>query len=68
MLSKTEQEVQTPRSQTAAAAPALSKALARVLSATECKENEAERRLPDSCLEDHTTREEAGKTQWLCDD
>lgn len=67
VLSKTELEVQTPKSQTVTAAPALSRALARVLSATESKENEAERRHPDSCLDDHTTRNEAGKTQWLCD-
>lgn len=65
MLSKAEKEVQTAQSQTVTAAPALSRALARVLGATECKENEAEKRHPDSFLDDHTTGEEAGKTQWL---
>lgn len=64
--SKTEKEVPTIKSQTFTAAPALSRALARVLSATESKENEAETRHSDCCLDDFTTREEAGKMQWLC--
>lgn len=55
-------EVQTPKSQTVTAAPAISRALARVLSATDSKENEAERRQPDSCLDDDTISEDAGKT------
>lgn len=66
VLSKTGKEVQTPKSQTVTAAPALSRALARVLSATESNENEAERRRPDSNLDDHASREEAGKTH-ACD-
>lgn len=60
--SKIGKEVQTAEPQTVTAAPALSRALARVLGATESKENEAERRRADSSLD-----EEAGKTQLPCD-
>lgn len=59
--SKTEKEVHTPKTSTAA--PGLSRALARVLGATDCKENEAETRNSNSCLDDFTTKEEVGKMQ-----
>lgn len=63
VLSKTEKEVQ---SQAFSATPALSRVLTRVLNATESKENEAGPRHPNSCLDDFTTEEEAGKSQRFC--
>lgn len=63
VLSETEKDVQ---SQTLSAAPALSSVLTRVLNATECKENEAGPRHPNSCLDYFTTEKEASKSQRFC--
>lgn len=60
-LSKTEPEVHL---QAGPAAPALSRALARVLSATESKENEAETEHLTTGLEENTKdKRAAGKTK-----
>lgn len=61
-LCKTECAVQPKAAQPD---PALSKALARVLSATEAKENEAEPEYPDSGSGDYAEDNKSGKIQRL---